>query len=105
MTDTNTKELVKIEDLTRLQKLDICVAYLASGNSVYDLCIQLIETLGGTDIRSGAVEEYFDDLIEDMEKARMSEPGDFETSTEEEVNCLLKLAKSHDYEYNTICWG
>jgi hypothetical protein len=85
--------------LTRVQKLRCCIAYLAEGNSLEDLCIQLIETIGGTDIESGAVEEFFGEIVEEMERARKDDPDCFETTTEEEVQSLIKSFENNHFAY------
>jgi hypothetical protein len=91
-------------NLTRSQKLDICIAYLCTGNSARDLAIQLIETLGGTDIDSGAVETYYDDITADMvEKVKNKEME--ATEVQETLEYLLEVAESNQYEYDTTIWG
>jgi hypothetical protein len=88
--------------LTRDDKRKFCIAYLASGNSVEDLCIQILETLGDTDLESGAVESFFWDTVDDVSTIN----EDNQQYVEEYVQDMIKLYDEDSKDsFNTPCWG
>ena len=85
------------------QMRKISVAYLASGNSVNDLCEQLIETLHkGDPDPFGA---FFKEIVDDMVSERKNAPESFETTVETELQILEETANDHEYETNSCAWG
>lgn len=92
-------------NLTLEQKKSICIAYLASGNSVHALCEQLITTLHKATTEAESFEQFFEEIHKDSIEQRKQSPESFDTTADEEMNALLEIAREHEYEYGSQAWG
>lgn len=91
-------------EYTSDQKRKIVVAYIASGNSVESIIEQLLTTLYTTE--NDVWGSHFDDIVKDIQQARQEVPEEFESSTEEELQCLEQLYTEHlEYSANSPILG
>lgn len=89
------------------QQKAACIAHLASGNSVEDLCMMIIRSqkkMAKAD-DDQCIIDFFDDIAMEFQVARQESPESFETSADEEIDALVEIYNEHSYEANSQAWG